>query len=122
MSLLLAADLVTLYPPGSPDERGWAGPGTVPVWSGQCNLQLGPGVTDPRAAEGGGAGPFGPARTLSGELYLPPEAKPEDGWTADVGAGFRYVLSDVRLVPDPAGAGLDCWVATATRDDTTDYG
>jgi len=121
MSLLLAADAVTLYPPGSPDERGWTGPGTAAAWSGTGNLQLGPGGSDPRASEGGGTGVFGPARLEQGELFLPPDADPEDGMSADV-RGRRWVLSNARLVPDPVGAGLDCWQVTATRDDSTDYG
>jgi hypothetical protein len=121
MGLLLAADAVTLYPPGTPDERGWTGPGTAQAWSGTGNLQLAPGASDPRAAEGGGTGPFGPARLNIGELYLPPDAAPADGMTADV-RGSRWVLSLVRLMPDPAGTGLDCFQATVTRDDSTDYG
>lgn len=121
MSLLLAADAVTLYPPGTPDERGWTGPGTSAAWSGTGNLQLAAGVSDPRAVEGGGTGPFGPARLEAGALYLPPDAAPADGMTAEV-RGQRWVLSMVRLVPDPVGSGLDCWEAAVTRDDTTDYG
>jgi len=121
MTLLLAADPVTLYRPGNPDERGWTGPGSSAAWSGTGNLQLSAGVSDPRAAEGGGTGVFGPARLESGELYLPPDASPADGMTAEV-RGKRWVLSHTRLVADPVGTGLDCWQCAIQRDDTTDYG
>jgi hypothetical protein len=122
MSLLLAIDTVTLYPAGAADERGWTQPGTTPAWTGECNLQLGFGLSDPRAESGGGAGMFGPARQEGGELFLPPDAAPVDGMTAEV-RGRRWVLSQTRLVPDPTGGGqLDCYTATITRDDSTDYG
>ena len=119
--LLLAADPVTLYPPGTPDERGWTAPGTTAAWTGTGNLQLSAGSSDPRAAEGGGTGMFGPARLESGALFLPPDAQPADGMTAEI-RGRRWVLTNARLVADPVAAGLDCWVAVATRDDSTDYG
>ena len=115
-ALLLAVDAVTLYPAGPADVLGWStGTGTAPVWSGTGNLQLSAGVSDPRASEGGGFGPFAPARVESGVLYLPDDAQPADGMTADV-RGARWVLSQVRLVADPTGGPLTCWAATVTRD------
>jgi hypothetical protein len=53
VSLLLARDAVELYPAGPLDEHGWREPGTVPGWRGAGNLQLGAGLSDPRAAGGG---------------------------------------------------------------------
>jgi hypothetical protein len=119
--LLLAPDDVTLYPPGAADERGWVQPGTVPAWTGTGNLQLAPGVSDPRAETGGGFGPFNPARVEGGVLYLPPEANPVDGMTAEC-RSQRWGLSQTRLVLDPTGGALTCWAATATRDDVLGYG
>jgi len=121
MSVLLAVEPVTLYPPGTADERGWTGPGATAAWTGTGNLQLAAGQSDPRAEGGGGTGMFGPARLESGELFLPPDAQPADGMTAEV-RGRRWVLTNTRLVIDPVGGDLDCWVAVATRDDSTDYG
>ena len=121
MSLLLAPDQVDLYPPGTADERGWTRPGTTAAWSGQGNLQLAAGQSDPRSEVGGGTGMFGPARLESGALFLPPDAQPADGMTAQV-RGHRWVLTNTRLVIDPVGGGLDCWVASIARDDSTDYG
>ncbi len=116
MSLLLAPDAVTLYPPsGEADSHGWAEPGAEAAWSGSGNLQLSFGVTDPRAEAGGGRGPFKPAHEPAGLLYLPPEApEPANGTIAEV-HGRRYVLSNVHPVSDPIpGAGVACWVASVT--------
>jgi hypothetical protein len=114
MTLLLAADQVDLYPPSAgTDAHGWAVPGTAPpAWAGLGNLQLGPGPSDPRAAEGGGAGPFGPAAADHGTLYLPTDAPAADGCVAVV-RGQAYVLSGTRLVPDPAApdGGASCQAA-----------
>lgn len=116
--LLLAADAVTLCLPGELDGHGWREPGRVPHWDGTGNLQLAPGVSDPRAAAGGGHGPHGPARDLTGDLFLPAEAEPAEGMTARV-RGRVFVLSQVRFVTDPASAdGIGCWTATATSTDT----
>jgi hypothetical protein len=116
--LLLAADTVTLFGPSAgQDERGWAQPGSDPAWTGPGNLQLAPGPSDPRAAGGGGHGPYAPAAVAAGQLFLPPEAgEPRDGWTAQV-RGRRWVLSGVRLVIDPADplGGLSCWAADVTE-------
>jgi len=113
--LLLGVDSVTLYAPGAADELGWVQPGTVAGWSGTGNLQLGGGASDPHAETGGGYGPHAPARVESGTLFLPADAQPADGMSADV-RGVRWVLSQCRQVLDPAGGLLTCWVATATRD------
>lgn len=118
MSILLATDDVVLTPPSeNTDEHGWRLPGTDPYWTGRGALQLRAGISDPRAADGGGRGPYGPARDEVGDLYLPPELTVLEGTTAEV-RGRRYVLSQVRLVVDPVGGGLDCWAATATSVDT----
>lgn len=116
-ALLLAADPVTLYPPGAADPLGlgWAQPGTDPAWSGTGNLQLQSGVSDPRAESGGGYGPYAPNRVESGTLYLPADAAPAEGMGADL-RGARWVLSQVREIRDPLGGSLTCWAATATRD------
>lgn len=116
-ALLLAPDTVTLYPRGAADALGWALPGTVAGWSGAGNLQLGAGVSDPRAETGGGFGPHDPNWASTGTLYLPADADPVDGMGAEV-RGRRYVLSQVRQVADPTGGVLTCWAATATYDDT----
>ena len=121
MSLLLAADEVTLYPPSvDTDEHGWRLPDTsAPYWSGLGNLQLQPGVSVPTAADGGGRGPYGPARDQLGVLFLPASIPALfEGSTAVVGAR-TYVLSQTRVVNDPLdGATLTCWAATATSVDT----
>jgi hypothetical protein len=113
--LLLGRDQVALYPPaGLEDAHGWRLPGAAADWEGIGNLQLQPGVSDPRAAGGGGRGPHDPARDRQGTLYLPADAPVADGWTAVV-RGEAYALSQVRMVADPLGGdGLDCHAATAT--------
>jgi hypothetical protein len=122
VSLLLGADDVVLYPPSADvDEHGWRLPDLdTPYWSGIGNLQLGPGLSNPQAASGGGRGPYGPARDQLGSLFVPADVVLLEGSTAEV-RGRRYVLSQVRLVADPVGgvAGeLTCWAATATSVDT----
>jgi hypothetical protein len=77
------------------------------------NLQLAGGRSDPRAAEGGGHGPYSPAAGLSGVLYLPPDASPAEGAAATC-RGQTFVLSQIREITDPADTGLSCWMATAT--------
>jgi hypothetical protein len=120
VSVMLASDRVALYPPGDLDAHGWREPpdDTRPAWSGMGSLQLTAGLSDPRAAGGGGRGPHDPAAAGAGLLYLPPAAEPREGWTAVV-RGEPYVLSQVRFVADPTGPGLACWAATVTgrRDD-----
>lgn len=114
--VLLPTDYVELISPGELDEHGWRLPGEAePYWVGLGSLQLGPGVSDPRAAAGGGRGPHGPARDLTGTLYLPPDANPVEGAGALI-RGHPFVLSQVHLVVDPLapGAGLSCWAATVT--------
>lgn len=113
--LLLPVDPVTLYAPGGEDGHGWRMPGGEPSWTGTGNLQLGPGVSDPRAGTGGGHGPFAPAYDQAGSLYLPPDAAVTEGMVAHV-RGRAWVLSQVRTVLDPAypGAGAACTVATVT--------
>ena len=116
-ALLLAPDAVTLYPAAGADRLGWAQPGTVAGWSGAGNLQLGSGVSDPRAETGGGYGPHDPAWVSTGTLYLPADAGPADGMGAEI-RGRRWVLSQVRQVADPTGGPLGCWAATVSYDDT----
>lgn len=111
--VLLAADAVTLYRPGDRDGHGWREPGSAVGWSGTGNLQLAPGPSDPGAGAGGGHGPSEPAAALAGQLYLPADAEPAEGMTAEV-RGQRYTLSQVRFVTDPAGGGLGCWAAAVT--------
>lgn len=117
MTLLLAPDPVELHPPGVLDAHGWREQTTdpAPSWVGSGNLQLGPGRSDPRAADSGGRGPSDPARTEDGVLYLPPEAPALDGCGALV-RGRMWLLSQVRLVADPTfpEGGLTCWAATAS--------
>ena len=112
--VLLAADAVELYPASdTTDGHGWVLPGTVPAWSGLGSLQLAPGSSDPRAADGGGHGPFSPAAVGSGSLYLPLDAGAAEGMAAII-RGDAYILSQVRLVVDPTGGGIDCLVATVS--------
>jgi hypothetical protein len=114
VSLLLTPDHVVLYPAGELDPRGWREPGDEPAWEGAGNLQLQPGITDPRAADGGGRGPHDPARDHTGQLYLPPDAPVADGMAAVV-RGDTYWLGQTRLMEDPtAGARAACWVSTVT--------
>jgi hypothetical protein len=113
MSLLLAADEVALYPPGKSDAHGWVEPGDRPYWCGTGNLQLIAGASDPRATDGGGHGPSSPAAAEQGTLYLPPGSCASEGSSALI-RGQWWALSQVRLVPDPVGSGLDCMAATAT--------
>jgi hypothetical protein len=117
VTVLLAADHVDLYPPdAAEDSHGWALPDlAAPFWTGLGNLQLAAGRSDPAAGYGGGAGPFDPAQTASGELYLPPDAAAYDGAVAVV-AGQGFVLSQVRLVADPLnpGAGASCLAASVS--------
>lgn len=115
MSVILAGDPVELYAAGPLDPHGWREPGAEPGWRGPGNLQLSTGLSDPRAAGGGGRGPHGPAAAASGIVYLPPDAEPAEGMTAVI-RGEPYVLSQVRFMADPndpAGF-LSCWVATVT--------
>ena len=114
MTLLLATDAVELYAPGQPDAAGWVEPTEDgPRWCGAGNLQLTAGTSDALAAGAGGHGPRAPAHIAAGLLFLPLDACPRDGHTARL-RGQDWALSDVRLVQDPAGAGLDCWLATVT--------
>jgi len=115
VSLILAPEEVTLYPAGELDGHGWREPGAVPGWCGPGNLQLSAGMSDPRAAGGGGRGPHEPAAAAAGILYLPPGAEPAEGMTAVV-RGAAYVLSQVRFMADPNDPDgfLSCWVATVT--------
>jgi hypothetical protein len=115
VTLLLAPDQVELYPPSGADAHGWALPGTAPSWSGTGNLQLSPGISDPHAADRGGAGPHGPAAVDDGTLYLPAEAPVTEGCGALI-RGRMFALSNVRLIPDPTypAGGLTCWAARAS--------
>jgi hypothetical protein len=118
--LLLAPDTAALFRPGVLDPHGWrrAGEGPQPYYDGPANLQLQPGVSDPRAAAGGGHGPHGPARDLTGNLFLPADdAEPLEGSSAVI-RGRVFVLSQVRLVADPTDSGLDCYTATVVSTDT----
>ena len=115
--LLDTDDVVLVLPSADTDDHGWRLPGTDPYWEGRGALQLRAGVSDPRASEGGGRGPSGPARDEVGDLYLPTGLRPLEGSTAEI-RGRVYVLSQVRLVVDPVGLNLDCWAATATSVDT----
>jgi hypothetical protein len=118
VTVLLAADPVDLYAPDlATDSHGWALPGTVPSWSGLGSLQLSAGSSDPRATERGGHGPFDPAAVESGSLYLPLAAAPAEGTVAVV-RGRAFVLSSVRLVVDPTGGGIDCYVAAVAGTGT----
>jgi hypothetical protein len=118
VSVMLAADQVELYLPGGLDAHGWreADTDAAPCWCGLGNLQLGPGLSDPRAAGGGGRGPSQPQAAETGVLYLPPAAEPVEGSAARI-RGRVFLLSQVRLVKDPSDlAGfLDCWAATVTE-------
>jgi hypothetical protein len=117
VTLLLATDIVELFgPTGSADAHGWAEPGTDPAWSGAGNLQASAFPSDPRASDGGGHGPFDPAARPVALLFLPVDASPAEGTVAVV-RGQTWALSQVRLVVDPTGGGIDCWVATATVSD-----
>lgn len=117
--LLLTTDEVSLtYPSVDTDEHGWRLPTEAPVvWTGLGNLQLQPGISSPRAAEQGGRGPYGPARDAYGQLYLPADAPVVEGAQVSV-RGRTYVLSQTRVVADPRGEELECWVATVTSVDT----
>jgi hypothetical protein len=113
--LLLAPDTVDLHGPSSTEDKyGWAQPDDGVVWTGQGNLQLAGGTSDPRAAEGGGGGPYQPRYNSLGQLYLPADAPVTEGAIADVGSK-QYVLSQTRIVADPVNLGLDCWVCTVTE-------
>lgn len=117
--LLLGTDLVTLLAHEDEDTQqdahGWAGRPSAPVWTGTGNLQLAPGRSDPQATGGGGHGPFDPAVTPAGDLFLPSQARPADGMTAVI-RGRTWVLSQVRNIPDPTGGVLSCWAAAVTED------
>lgn len=116
MALILASDAVELYEAGPADAYGWADPQPAParpVWCGVGNLQLAAGRSDPTATRAGGHGPYDPSSGLTGVLYLPPDARPVEGAPARI-RGQRWVISQVREIPDPADTGLGCWMATAT--------
>lgn len=115
MTLLLAPDAVDLYPAGSLDAHGWREQGTDPTWTGWGNLQLGPGRSDPRAADSGGHGPSDPAAVEDGVLYLPSEAPVVEGCGAMI-RGRMFLLANVRLIPDPTypAGGLTCYASTAS--------
>jgi len=113
--LLLAPDAVELYQPAATDDaHGWADPGTATLaWTGAGNLQMTAFPSDPRAEDRGGHGPFDPAAIPGGVLFLPVGASPAEGQVAVV-RGHQWALSQVRLVVDPTGGGVDCWIATVT--------
>jgi hypothetical protein len=116
VSLNLAPDEVTLHPAGAADAHGWVLPASAVVWEGPANLQLQPGRSDLQMTGGGGRGPHRPAQGLAGILYLPPDAGAADGmWARCRGAAF--VLSQVRLMPDPFDGEQTCLVMTATQAD-----
>ena len=111
--LLLFPDTVDLHGPLSTvDTYGSAEPDPVVVWTGPGNLQLNGGVSDPRASDGGGAGPYDPAQAPAGQLFLPDDAPVAEGCVADI-RGAQYVLSQTYLAVDPVAGDLGCWVATA---------
>jgi hypothetical protein len=115
--LLLGADDVMLWEPSPGDDTyGWAAEDAagIPAWQGIGNLQLTGGTSDPRAAQGGGRGPFAPAQSETGQLFLPLDAPVTEGITADV-RGVTYVLSQTHMVADPLGGNLGCWAATVTE-------
>jgi hypothetical protein len=114
VTVLLAPDDVELYEPGGTDEHGWRLPGAVADWRGRGSLQLVSGLSDPRATDRGGHGPHDPRAAQTGTLFVPADARPRDGMTAVVRETV-FVLSQVRLVPDPVGSGLDCYAATVTE-------
>lgn len=113
MTLLLATDDVELYRPDGADEHGWTEPSARPYWRGRGNLQLAQGPSDPRASQGGGHGPYSPAADELGLLYLPADVELVDGTAARI-RDQMFVLSQARLILDPAGTGLDLQMATAT--------
>ncbi len=117
MTVLLPMDDVTLYPPGGQDGHGWREMGFEPYWTGRGNMQFQTGVSDPRAGDGGGHGPFQPAHDLIGTLFLPEDGQPLEGGWAQIN-GRAFALSMTRHMPDPAGGGAGCWQATATSVDT----
>jgi hypothetical protein len=124
MAPLVAPDLITLYPPSEDlDEHGWRLPATEAYWQGKGNLQQYPGISDVRASDGGGRGPFGPARDRTGSMFLPVEdLQLIEGSVAEC-RGRYYYLTQCRFVGDPTGTGdgsspLDIWTATATSFDT----
>jgi len=113
--LLLALDQVELWQPGDEDGHGWREPPDGrPRWSGQGNLQLNQGDSDPTMTGGGGRGPHQPVRQAEGLLFLPEAAAPVEGWSARV-RGEVYELSEVRRITDPTGGALGCWLARAKR-------
>jgi hypothetical protein len=118
VSVLLPTDDVALFAAGVPDAHGWVGAGddnaAAPMWSGRGALQLSAGITAPGASQGGGAGPFAPAMTPLGSVFLPPDAPVADGMVLTA-RGRRYVLSSTHLVVDPIGAGNDCMVASVSE-------
>jgi hypothetical protein len=118
VTVLLAADAVELYQPGDLDGHGWRDPGegARPCWRGMGSLQLIAGLSEARAADGGGRGPYEPARTEAGNLFLPLGSNPADGMTARV-RGQSFALGQVRLIQDPTvpGGGISCWAAAVTE-------
>jgi hypothetical protein len=123
MAPSIAPDPMTLYPPSEDlDEHGWRLPSPEAYWSGKGNLQQYPGIADVRASDGGGRGPFGPARDRTGSVFLPVEAQLIEGSVLECRGRFYY-LTQCRFIGDPTGNGdgtapLDCWTATATSFDT----
>jgi hypothetical protein len=123
MAPLISPDPITLYPPSEDlDEHGWRLPDPEPYWQGMGNLQQAPGISDVRAADGGGRGPFGPARDRYGQVFLPVEMQLIEGSVAEC-RGRYYFLTQCRFAGDPTGNGdgtspLDCWTASATSFDT----
>ena len=111
VTVLLAADQVALFPPGTrADAHGWAlEPEDPPAWRGRGNLQLGAGLSDPAARERGGHGPFAPSATQAGIVFLPPDAEPAEGGVIVV-RGQAFTLSQVRYLRDPRDHGgfMDC--------------
>lgn len=114
MTVLLATDDLELYPAGAADEHGWVDTGAAAIWAGRGSLQIVAADTGPGADDGGGHGPFDPASTPNGLVYLPADAPARDGSALEA-RGERWVLSQVRYVADPAGLGLDCLVAAVNR-------
>jgi hypothetical protein len=117
MTLLLGVDDVTLWQPTPGDDTYGSALedlAFISAWQGKGNLQLTGGASDLRAAEGGGRGPFAPAQSAAGQLFLPLDAPVTEGITADI-RGSTYVLSQTHVVADPLGGDLGCWEATVTE-------
>lgn len=104
MAVFLTTSLLSVLRPTVPevDSHGWAlseGRESVGEWPGNVQERL--PTSDPRASDGGGAGPYDPAVQRTADVYLDPDAQVLKGDLLDAGDGVLWLVNAVRPVGGP---------------------